>query len=56
LTLGPFNDAAYLALALRHALSLATLDASLAQAAEREKISLVGRVAGRTGHDRLSPP
>jgi predicted nucleic acid-binding protein len=39
-------DAAYLELAQRQALSLATLDSMLAQAAERERIPLVSPSAG----------
>jgi predicted nucleic acid-binding protein len=35
-------DASYLELAERHAVPLATLDAALAQAAQRENIPLIG--------------
>jgi predicted nucleic acid-binding protein len=38
-------DASYLELAERHAAPLATLDATLAQAAQRENISLIGHEA-----------
>jgi predicted nucleic acid-binding protein len=39
------HDASYLELAERHAAPLATLDATLAQAAQRENISLIGHEA-----------